>query len=964
MPGGETCDDARPLEAGVLVVGSTSLARDDYRLSTATGGCRSTSGGGRDTVYRIRVAPGQVLSVGVLPTTAWNVVLNLVAGAGCGEVSVSGPTQGLACAAGADLAPAGFSESAVYTNASSQAVEVFVLIDGFGDTEAGEFGLVATLTNAAAPTGDVCANATTLPTAPVNVSLGTFANDYAGSGSANSCRFASGPDRVFSLLAQASQRVEVTVTPDSAGDVSISAIRGPASNCNGQSRCAASVNAAGVGVAERLVMNTEAADTYFFVVDSEGRTANMSSVVVSSTVGPAPVGDVCTNTAPVLTASTALSQQTLADMLNDYAFSGPGCGTAPVDGPDRVYAVAVPAGRRLRATASATGWAPTLQVLSGCHSGQSCLASGVSSATWDNTTSAPATVWVVVDSAQVTSGPFSLEMALEGLPSGLPGDTCASPGPVTTGSVVLAGQSLNGFGHHYDVTAANGCRAVAGGADRVYAVTVEAGGQVTALVNNMSSGLNVVLNLLDSACVSSSCLASADMGVGSNSETLTWANASGSSRTVFVLVSALGQTQSSGTFDVRFTLQASQAAGESCASPGAPITATTSLMGLSLAGFNANHIFDATDGCRVTSSAVDRVHQIVVPAGAEMTATVSPQGFDAVLNLTDQSTACNTTALCLDSADTSVTSPETVAFVNTGAASRTLNLVVSAFNAPSSTGSYALSVAIRPPQDRCEAPGPAVTAATTISSTWQGLSATYPFATVNLCRATAGGVDRVHAVRIPAGRQLVASLSTAVDGVLNVVAAPESVCAQNRCLTSADRGPAGAAEVASWANFGSAAQDVFVIASVYGQSTSAAGYTLGIALPLAGETCAAPAILSSLPAMVLAQSTTNHTKDHSLTTLPCRSSAGPEAVYSVVVPLGRTLAVNVSSAADVVLNLVAGGSTCASTSTCLTGANAVGAGAAETLTWANLGSSAVEVLVVVSSLSAAPMTYNLMAELR
>jgi hypothetical protein len=154
---------------------------------------------------------------------------------------------------------------------------------------------------------------------------------------------------------------------------------------------------------------------------------------------------------------------------------------------------------------------------------------------------------------------------------------------------------------------------------------------------------------------------------------------------------------------------------------------------------------------------------------------------------------------------------------------------------------------------------------------------------------------------------------------------------------------------------------VYVIASVFNQPTSSATYTLSLDLPVAGDSCASPAplVLAPGPNAFTGLTTTSHGKDAQLTAMSCRPSSGPDAVYLITVPTGRTLVASTTSTADVVLNLVSVGSTCTPTTVCLAAADQALAGQAETLTWNNGGSGPRDVLLVVSAQPNTPMAYGL-----
>jgi len=233
-------------------------------------------------------------------------------------------------------------------------------------------------------------------------------------------------------------------------------------------------------------------------------------------------GDTCELAAAPILTPTTLTGQTLAGYADDYRWTGTGCVPSTLSGPDRAYALRIPAGRRLRAVATPTGsWDPALQLVDTCtaSTAQTCVASanrfGPISEQLDfvNTSSVDRNVFLVVDTTSATPGAFSLAIDYLVVPPGdvcgvaapvivdstssagvfslsttvgpsMPpvGDLCSNTAaPITTSTSLLA-QSLTGYANHFSRLNQGTTCSFDDGPDRVAAVTIPSGFRMRAIV--------------------------------------------------------------------------------------------------------------------------------------------------------------------------------------------------------------------------------------------------------------------------------------------------------------------------------------------------------------------------------------------------------------------------------------------------------------------------------------------------
>lgn len=253
-------------------LGATALTNQTLRPANVTFerdySCVSTARGA-DRVYVAQAPANQRLTVTVAPTAAvmdggFDPVLSLIAGP---ATSCDSATR--RCLAGVDDGARNAPETASFTNASSSAQTLFVVVGSYNEADTDTvFSLSGT--TAAIAAGEVCENAQTLASgaALMNETLTAFSRDYA---LGLTCSRSSGADRVYSVSVGANQTLTVRGVPDMTSDIVLNVIDGPASACSAPgATCLASADRGANGQEDRATwQNTStSAKTVFIVVSS------------------------------------------------------------------------------------------------------------------------------------------------------------------------------------------------------------------------------------------------------------------------------------------------------------------------------------------------------------------------------------------------------------------------------------------------------------------------------------------------------------------------------------------------------------------------------------------------------------------------------------------------------------------------------------------------------------------------
>lgn len=539
-------------------------------------------------------------------------------------------------------------------------------------------------------------------------STATALPNYASGTRSTECLRADGRDVVYEVQIPAATRLAVTATPLTSFDLALNLVADAAS-CGtpaGGMQCLAGADSASAGNAEQLTFsNGGAARSVLIIVDGyAGR--DFGSFALSVVFQPISTGDTC-NAAVTLTPGTPLLNQTMVGFGDDYPSSFSGRCEFKSD-LDRVYSVQVPAGQRLVATVTPTGFDPSLSLVQGAaNCGQAVCLSGtddgltgdVERLQWDNLSATTQQVLLVVDTSNATAnGSFTIGATITTSPplvSG--GSTCAAPIALDAGTFV---STTAGRSSQFDFFGSAGCEATTPAPDTIFSVTVPPSSMVHATVT--PDGWDAVLNVLSSpaACglttdagtFGATCLTSSDGPRTASVEEVSIRNTTATATTALLVVDG-HDVQHFGSFTITTEVVPMTAMpGDTCQAP-QPLLMSGSVTGLTTSGY-FNDVETASSCSSFQNRGADRIFSITVPAGKQLTAVVIPNGWDAALVILD-GMACGMNATCFESSDSSISGAETARFTNSGTADRTVYLVVDAYSA-SASGTFDLFTALTP----------------------------------------------------------------------------------------------------------------------------------------------------------------------------------------------------------------------------------------------------------------------------
>lgn len=717
LMGGETCVDAVPVMGNAIVITSTTAGLgSDYAFADMDRCVGVLAGSSApDIVYSVQVQDGEAITAAVT-TPMWDAVINLIAAPAdnCGDSVDGGVAGSVVCLAGADIATRG-TDVAQWLNDTGSTQTVFVVIDGYRNTQEGDFSLDIRVGRP--PAGDSCASpiALTFTNGAVSLPVETlngFTSDLPTMASTSNpgCTFGPGADRVYSLSIPPGLRL--TARAVSSQDIALSTID-DASFCGGSPvQCSATVNTASSGAMQTEVLTLDNSGTMprpvLLFVDS---LAGASVFSLDLTLAAPPVGDSCATAVPVnvADAGVSLAAESLTGFASDFEFTG-SMGCEFTSGPDRVYSFTIPPGQRFTARANSMQnlTLNVVDTVAACTTAPVQCSASVDDAfsgmnqtevlTLDNTGTMPRQGLLVVDSSAGAAS-FSLDLSVGPVPAG---DTCATAVAVTVAGdagVSLPSESLNGFVSDFRFT--TGCE-FGTGPDRVYQATVPANQR---LLVRATSADNLALSAIDSlpqcTAMSPVCSTGADdvFSGAMQVETLAVDNPTAMPRPVLIVVDSFGVPGSS--FSLEFS-SGPVPPGDSCSAPTtlALVDGGVSAAGEQLMGF-ANDFSGSTNATDcIFASGTDRVYQVAVPANQRVTVTGSSLA-DLALNLVQDVAACRMSPLvCVASADSggsSTTTPvvETLRYDNTSGAPRSFVVVVDTFGSTSSA-SYDLDVQVSP----------------------------------------------------------------------------------------------------------------------------------------------------------------------------------------------------------------------------------------------------------------------------
>jgi hypothetical protein len=394
------------------------------------------------------------------------------------------------------------------------------------------------------------------------------------------------------------------------------------------------------------------------------------------------------------------------------------------------------------------------------------------------------------------------------------------------------------------------------GPDRAYVVNVAAGNRIIATVTPTSDTFDPGIFLIGgpaSSCDAATitCLAANDAGLDGDADTAIYRNTGTTAVDVYILVDGYAATGNAFTLDVNVGPIPPPPTGDTCAlaesvtlvNNMATVLGTTS----TLTGYNNDYAPDDTGNCTgYAEPGNDRVHQVTVPAGQRLTATVTPTSttFDAAVYFvaTPAATCTVSPLVCAGGRDEAFGGdPETAHYSNNTGAPSDVFVIIDSYNAGAGDGyMLGLTVAPPPPGESCMdaeaidvSSGAATVTGTTVGYTNDHDPTDYPNGSCT--NYYTNGPDRLYKLAIPAQRTITVTVTpeTAYDAGIYLIAGPPANCAATpaTCLAGDDTNAAGEADTITYANTGNAPIDVFLGVDGSGTTSTPEGtYTLAITI--------------------------------------------------------------------------------------------------------------------------------------
>lgn len=842
--GGETCDMAVTVVAGSYQ-GDTTGKMNDFAPPPS---CTGYTNPGAEVVYKVVVPAGKRLSVRVTPeiattTNQYDPSVYLVPGpaSSCSAMGVDGGSA-VTCVGGSDH-PTQYEavEGAAWMNTTSGDLEIFVVVDSGWDMEyenddggstggvkpTGKFTLDVTLDTP--PAGDRCEQPVALAAGQtLNETLTGFSHDY---GRTSTCSGSPSSDKAYEVSIPAGQVLTLTVTPSSTLNVAID-YSTTAANCG--VTCAEKVDTGPAGQVETWVHKngTSAAQTVLVVVDGMDNTTG--TYTINAVVALPPADDVCSG-ATVVTPGTPLTAQTLAGYTNDYTGSMGSCTFRT--GPDRVYTVDVPAGKRLEftvtpsSTATLDAWlalTPTATCAMACEATADTGSGGdPETVKIINRGSTVVTYTVVVDSWSGT-GTFDVSAVLT---TPAADEVCAGATALTA-AAPLTNQTTAGYDSDYGFGTNCASSGVVAG-DRAYLVSVPAGqrGTVTITPINGDGGtFGPSLSLVEGPATNCEVMPRVCAGGVAGATTVrsvSYYNQSASAKDVYAIVDSFAPA--GGNFDLSYAAGV-PAADDLCTTAATVLTSGTPLTS-TLSGFVSD--YNSGDNCSSGASGPDRVFRFTVPALQVATLVATPadvtgMGPDLVLNVIETSAAvCDsaTRSCAAGINDTYEGEVETLAYVNVSNQAQQVFVVVGDFNPRSSNTGFTLDAtnAAIPSGEVCQTATVISASGVTAGLSWMGFSGQYSFSDSSC--AYYPGADRVFSITLNANQTLTATVTPDASGMadpsVSLIEGPATNCvADAMCVASSDD-PLDAAtpEVVTVTNSSGAAKTYFLVIGSYADGT-------------------------------------------------------------------------------------------------------------------------------------------------
>ncbi len=828
-PSNDQCTSPIALTEGTPVQGDTTSATNDYSPTQGDATCTQYDETGPDLVYTFTPSA----------TGTYSFTLSQLSTGLDGAIYLLGacPTSSTvsSCLGGADRNGPGVNETFL-ANLTSGTTYVLV-VDGYNQTK-GRFTIE--VDSVTPPTNDNCS-------APIALTAGTTVqgdttvavDDYDPTSTSAQCTGTGNPgnDAVYSFTPTTSDTYQFTLTVSSRLASLYLLDSCPASGTAITSCLAGAVTAApNTNATASFRAALTAGTTYFVVVDSP--TAGSSGpFTLKVDTGLPPANDNCS--APqALTLGTPTSGDT-SFALDDYNVqaTSTNCTLNDSSGPDLVYSFTPPADGRYTITAAPTSTSSldaSLYVLSTCPSPgliNLCLGGDENGPQEPETLNmdmvANQTYFIVVDSTDGSSGPFTIEVS--NAAAGPTNDTCSAPIALIQG-VQTGGDTTNATNDYSPSSTAPGCPNQSNsGNDLVYSFTPAATGSYTFSLTPGGGAAGESIYLL-STCPApgtniTSCLGGANTLVGV--PLLSFTAVLTANVTYFVVVDSPYPNQG-GLFGVSVDVSPPPPANDNCSAPQA-LTLSTPTSGDTSTALNDYNFSSGSCSGLTNVPGGDVVYSFTPTTDGRFQFTVTPTTSSSLIPAIYLLDTCPASNLALSSCVSGVqeqfaSGPETT-FANLTAATP-IYVFVDSVGSPGGPFSIEVKPAQpAPPNDTCGG-ALAISAGGSVSGDTTSATADYNPSSPTCSPDFATGPDVVYSFTAPSTKAytiMVSPTNSTYDPVLYV----ETACPftdSSTCAAGSDSAGAGTSETVTLN--ATAGTTYFIVVDGWGQS--AGPYTLSV----------------------------------------------------------------------------------------------------------------------------------------
>ncbi len=621
---------------GVALVRDTTL-RGSSAMETGCG----QSPSGKELLYSFSIASAPVeVAILAAPSAGSAHLPNIELRRTCGQVA-----SAVGCAA---AVAAG--QAASFTAQLAQAGTYYLWVDGNGAGADGPFTL-AVIRSDATVSGDNCTAQAESLTLKEGRALAAGRFQQVAHDGTGFCGAMVGPDRYYglSLTGEGDHLVRAVVTSGSAAVPAVY-VRRLCASAEPANEVACAVGAGAVAATDEVMLQS---GDYYVVVDTTtaGATGSYTLEVV---VEPVIVNDTCQSalTAPPLQFVDGRASTVIASVQRAHDDMTGTCTTNPMQGPDLIFPISVPANTRLSAAAY-----PSANVAPALYLRRSCALGGASnqfeckytrtlgqSIAFNVLVAEAGTYYLVLDATNAeATGSVRLDVAMTPGPVGGLDDDCQASFPESAKLHFVDGRIS--FGDTLDGATNNGagsCAASMTGPDKVYAFTLESTRMLTASLSRSEFAPALYLrSRCDQAGSEVSRFACKAHGMPGNVASI---KALALEPGEYYLWVDSTSPSAAGSFwlDVALSEAIPTAVNDDCASPFPPEAVLSFQAGKALLEDTLADATHGTSGNCASMMGPDKVYAFDLDAPAQVTAEISKLKFAAALYIRSECGASNT----------------------------------------------------------------------------------------------------------------------------------------------------------------------------------------------------------------------------------------------------------------------------------------------------------------------------------